>query len=65
MDMNAEVRAAFAYARIRGNVREGRKPMPHWDDLQEVERELLRQMWYLGAEDAMAALAERMNKEPI
>jgi hypothetical protein len=39
--------------------------MPHWDDLQEVERELLRQMWYLGAEDAMAALAERMNKEPI
>lgn len=64
-DLNAEVRASQAYARIRGNVRPGSKPMPHWDDLQETERQILCTMWYLGAEDAMAALKENLDKEPL
>lgn len=57
--MNDSEHAALAYAMIRGDVRAGSKPMPHWKDLQEVERELLIRMFILGAQWAYKELTPR------
>lgn len=56
--VNDSEHARLAYSRIRGNVRPGSRPMPHWQDLQDAERELLIRMFLLGAEHACAELVK-------
>lgn len=47
--------APIAYAAIRGSVRPGSPPMPHWEDMTDAERFVLLKMWVSGARDACAA----------
>ncbi len=57
--------ASQAYARICGNVRQDSKPMPHWDDIDPKERELLTKMFALGIEHACAVMKEKLDGEPL